>query len=78
MHPAQFLRRKQTGAYLREKFGVGSAASLAKYACLGGGPPMSYINRRIPVYTTGDLDVWALSRISAPVRNTSERRTRAT
>jgi hypothetical protein len=73
MHPAQFLRRKQAGSYLREKWGVGSAATLAKLACLGGGPPMSYIGRRIPVYTTDDLDAWALSRISAPVRSTSDR-----
>ena len=44
---------------------------------LGGGPPMSYIGRRIPVYTTDDLDAWALSRISAPVRSTSDRRIKA-
>ena len=47
MHPSQFLRRKQAGLYLREKYGVGSAASLAKYACLGGGPVMSYIGNRV-------------------------------
>lgn len=78
MHPAQFLRRKQAGSYLREKWGVGSAATLAKLAVIGGGPEMVYIGSRIPVYTEASLDAWALSRLSPPVRSTSERQTRAT
>ena len=77
MHPSQFLRRKQAGLYLREKWGVGSAATLAKLATLGGGPEMVYIGSRIPVYTEESLDAWARSRLSAPVRSTSERQTRA-
>ena len=72
MQLAQFLRRKQAGAYLREKYGVGSASTLAKLAVLGGGPPMTYMGSRIPVYTVEGLDTWALTKLSQPVRSTSE------
>jgi hypothetical protein len=68
---SRFLRRKQAGSYLREKYGVGSAATLAKLACLGGGPEMVYLGCRIPIYTEEALDAWARSRLSAPVRSTS-------
>lgn len=76
MHPSQFLRRKQAGLYLRAKFGVGSAATLAKLACQGGGPEMVYIGSRIPVYTEEALDAWARKKLSAPVRSTSELKTK--
>lgn len=72
MHPAQYLRRKQAGEYLRKKFGQGSAKTLAKLACIGGGPKMAY-SGRTPLYTEEWLDEWALSKIGAPVHSTSER-----
>lgn len=72
MQSSRFFRRKQAGAYLREKFGVGSAATLAKLACEGGGPEMVYMGSRIPVYTEEALDSWARNKLSAPVRNTSQ------
>ncbi len=37
MHPAQYLRRKQAGEYLKGKYGFGSEKTLAKLACVGGG-----------------------------------------
>jgi hypothetical protein len=71
MQPSQFMRRKDAAQYLREKFGVGSPATLAKLATLGGGPIFRK-NGRIPVYTTEDLDVWALAQIGKPMRSTSD------
>jgi hypothetical protein len=73
MQPAKLYRRQQAGDYLREKYGVGSTKSLDKMAVVGGGPAIIY-NGRIPLYDEAELDRWALSRLSAPVANTSERK----
>lgn len=70
----RFLRRDEAARYLKTRFGHGSVRTLAKLACLGGGPEMVYVGR-VPFYTTQALDAWALSKMSAPVRSTSERRT---
>jgi hypothetical protein len=39
MQPSKFMRRKGAAEYLREKFGVGSPATLAKLATLGACAP---------------------------------------
>jgi hypothetical protein len=68
----RFLRRKEASQYLKEMWGVNCAPStLAKYAVLGGGPAFRRVGR-IPVYTTDDLDAWVVSKLSPPVRSTSE------
>jgi hypothetical protein len=67
----KFMRRNPSGRYLKEKYGFGSAALLAKLACLGGGPKMAYAGD-IPLYMEEWLDEWALARIGQPVRSTSE------
>ncbi len=67
----QFLRRKQAAEYLRSRFGHGSAATLAKLACIGGGPRYRK-SGRFPVYVTTDLDDWAISRLGPPQRSTSD------
>jgi len=72
MHTAQYLRRKLAGEYLKTTYGFGSAKTLAKLACIGGGPAMIYASN-IPLYTKEALDFWALSKLSAPVHNTSQR-----
>jgi hypothetical protein len=66
-------RRKQAADYVKERFGFCTARSLAKYATVGGGPPMIYIGK-IPFYRPEWLDAWVLSKMSRPVRSTSERR----
>jgi hypothetical protein len=71
MHPAQYLRRKQAGEYLKSCYGHGSPRTLAKLATLGGGPIYRKFGR-IVVYDPADLDSWALARLSAPLRSTSE------
>jgi hypothetical protein len=67
----EFMRRSHAGKYLKEKYGFGSAALLAKLASLGGGPKMAYAGD-IPLYTKEWIDEWALARIGQPVHSTSE------
>jgi hypothetical protein len=67
------LRRAAASAYLKEKWGLDySARTLAKLACIGGGPPMEYAGR-FPLYTDRDLDGWAQAKIGPRVNSTSER-----
>lgn len=69
--PEKFLRRAEAAAYLKEQYGVGTAATLAKLACHGGGPLYRKLGR-FPVYAAADLDAWAQSRISNKIGSTSE------
>lgn len=67
------LRRRDVPAYLAAKHGIDIAVStLNNLASTGGGPIMQY-HGRIPLYRVEDLDEWAESRLSAPVRSTAER-----
>jgi hypothetical protein len=69
---ARMLRRSEASAYVREHWAFPcSTAWLAKLAVVGGGPTFRRAGR-FPIYATADLDDWARSRISAPVRSTSE------
>jgi len=67
----EFLRRDQAAAYLQQQFGAYTPETLAKLACIGGGPKFRKMGR-FPVYTRTDLDDWARSRMSPPVSSTSE------
>jgi|SRR5262249_49279445 len=72
MRACKFLRRKAASDYLRETHGLERAAStLAKLAVIGGGPIFRRAGR-IPLYSPEDLDAWAESLLSAPMRSTSE------
>ncbi|MGJ0454166.1 MAG: hypothetical protein ACR65T_13205 [Methylocystis sp.] len=71
LHPAQYLRRKQAGEYLKSKFGFGSEKSLAKLAVVGGGP-IFHKAANAAIYKPEDLDAWALSKIGAPQKSTSD------
>jgi hypothetical protein len=72
MEPHRFLRRKEASAYLQKKYGLERAPStLAKLAVVGGGPVFRRINR-IPLYSIGDLDEWVASKLSGPMRSTSD------
>jgi hypothetical protein len=71
--PRRRLRRREASVYLRAVWGIERApATLAKLACIGGGPPF-YKDGRIPIYDRPDLDDWAQSRLSAKMRSTSDR-----
>jgi hypothetical protein len=69
--PKQFFRRNEAAAYIKERYGFGSFRTLAKLACLGGGPRFRKAGR-IVLYLPDDLDAWAQAQISAPVGSTSE------
>jgi hypothetical protein len=72
MEVQKYLPRKAASDYLDEKHGVKRAPStLAKLAVIGGGPTFRRINR-IPLYATDDLDKWVVSKLSAPMRSTSD------
>jgi hypothetical protein len=57
------MRRAEAARYIRETYGIPcTPATLAKYACLNGGP----------IYRKAGLDAWANRRLSKLVRSTSE------
>jgi hypothetical protein len=75
-NPSKQIRRLRRGAasvYLKETWGLEySPRTLAKLACIGGGPAMEYAGR-FPLYTEPLLDTWAAEKISPPVASTSQR-----
>ncbi|MGO9427594.1 hypothetical protein [Rhodoblastus sp.] len=71
MPPVQYLRRKQAGEYLKAKYGFGSERTLAKLACLGGGPEFRKASNAA-LYEPAKLDEWALAKIGKPQRSTSD------
>lgn len=72
MHPAQYLRRKEAANYLLSNYGFGAERTLAKGAVTGDSPVFQKAGR-IVLYTKEALDAWALSKISAPKRSTSDK-----
>ena len=72
-HISCYLRRDDAAAYVRQKHKTGCTAGyLAKLASVGGGPVFHRLHNRWAVYTEEDLDSWALSRISGPMRKASD------
>ena len=74
--PATFrkprLRRWEASEHLLTQHGIALApATLAKLACLGGGPPFQKAGR-VPLYPVNLLDEWANARLGAVVRSTAE------
>lgn len=66
------LRRSEASQYLKEKWGIDRTANtLAKLACLGGGPRFEHAGR-IPLYREAELDAWAASIMSPLKRSTSD------
>jgi hypothetical protein len=66
------MRRADAARYLRETHGIPCApATLAKYACIGGGPAFRKAGK-FPIYAKADLDSWADLRVSKRVNSTSE------
>jgi hypothetical protein len=68
-----FLRRRQASIYLRETYGLGrSPSTLAKDAVIGSGPVFRRLNG-VPLYSTSDLDEWVASKLSEPMRSTTDK-----
>ena len=68
----QFLRRDAAGEYLKKTYGFGAARTLAKGAVTGDTPEFHKAGRLV-LYTRDALDKWALAKIGAPQRSTSDR-----
>ena len=67
-----YYRRRAAAEYLRQQRGIPcSQKTLAKLACIGGGPIYRLFGR-IPLYSIADLDAYAEAKLSKPVRSTSE------
>lgn len=70
--PRHYRRRKAAAEYVRERWGLPCQPSwLAKLAVVGGGPVFRRFGR-VPVYSDDALDAWARSRLSGPMRSTSD------
>ena len=68
----RFMRRREAGKYLQDNYGHGSEKTLAKLACLGGGPEFHKSGGRVVLYTRQALDACARAKISGPLKSTSE------
>jgi hypothetical protein len=67
----RYFRRAEAAHYVRETWGMPCSSKwLAKLAVTGGGPIYRKAGR-FPLYTAGDLDEWATSRLGTPRRSTS-------
>jgi hypothetical protein len=65
----EYLNRRGASEFLKDKGFPVAVATLAKLACIGGGPLMQKFGRRV-LYRPQDLDSWSRSRLEAR-RNTS-------
>jgi hypothetical protein len=66
------LRRKIAAEYLELRWGITIApTTLAKYACVGGGPDFQRMNRT-PLYSLVGLDAWARQKLGPTICNTSQ------
>jgi hypothetical protein len=68
----QYLTRKQAAEYINAMGFPCSVKTLAKYACLGGGPEFRKFSRFVR-YETHALDAWVEEKLSAPMRVTQPR-----
>jgi len=62
------LRRAEAAEYIRQTYAIPCAtATLAKYACLGGGPLFRKVGARIVLYEIDDLDKWANEKLGIAI-----------
>jgi hypothetical protein len=70
----RLLRRRDAAKYITDTYSIPcSPKTLAKLACIGGGPPFRLAGR-FPLYPVSGLDAWAQNKIGPLVRSTSEAR----
>jgi hypothetical protein len=65
------LSRKEAAQFLTDRGYRTAPATLAKLACVGGGPTFESFGRR-PLYREVDLLAWAEARTTGPRRSTSD------
>jgi hypothetical protein len=66
----RFIRRREAGKYLKDKYGFGASRTLAKGVVTGDTPEFHKAGR-IVLYTCDALDKWAISKISAARKSSS-------
>lgn len=66
-----FLRRAEAAQYLQERLGAYTTETLAKLACVGGGPRFQKLGP-YPLYRPEHLDEWIASRLSKSVAHNGE------
>jgi hypothetical protein len=67
------LTRREASEYLKMKHGISySPQTLAKLACIGGGPVYRKIGTKTVAYDINEVDQWAKAKIGEPISNTSE------
>jgi hypothetical protein len=72
MNSLRPLDRREASEYLFDKHGIRrSPSTLAKLACVGGGPVFRKANRAV-IYDPPALDTYAAEITSGPMRSTSE------
>ena len=67
----QYLTRAEAADYLTARGLRVSKLTLQKWATTGGGPQYRIFGTRA-LYIAADLDTWAVEKLSAPRRSTSE------
>ena len=65
------LDRRQAAAFLTARGYRTAPATLAKLACVGGGPTFESFGRK-PLYREADLLAWARAKTTGPRRSTSD------
>ena len=65
------LDRRQAAAFLTARGYRTAPATLAKLACIGGGPTFESFGRK-PLYLEVDLLAWAKEKTTGPRRSTSD------
>jgi lysozyme family protein len=65
------LDRRQAAAFLTARGYRTAPATLAKLACIGGGPTFESFGRK-PLYREAELLAWAKARTTGPRRSTSD------
>jgi len=68
--PSRRLDRKASAQFLTDEGYPIQPTTLAKYACVGGGPEFESFGRK-PLYTPENLLKWARARTSGPRGSTS-------
>ena len=71
MDSERLLDRKEAALFLTSRGFKTAPATLAKLACLGGGPVFESFGRR-PLYREVDLLAWAEAKTTGPRRSTSD------
>jgi hypothetical protein len=66
-----YLRRAEAAKYLQDRYGAYTTETLAKLACVGGGPQFQKLGP-YPVYKPEWLDDWIVTKMTKPVASTAE------